>query len=88
MHIAENGGEMSKEAAISEMISLIDTQRKEILKIVLDSNTALPKPCKELFWNMNSSGQLIYNKDDGFWSQELMKVVHQIIHQPIVLDDF
>lgn len=86
LYIDKNGGGMSKEAAASELVSLIGTQRRELLKIVLDKNSVLPKSCKQIFWNMNLVDQLFYSKDDGFWSQELIKVVDQIILQPIVLD--
>uniref|UniRef100_K4IAL8 Diterpene synthase 3, chloroplastic n=1 Tax=Salvia sclarea TaxID=38869 RepID=TPS3_SALSC len=84
LYIAENGS-MSKEAAISEMITMSNTLRKQILTIVLDNNSVFPKPCKQIFWNMLVANQLFYRKDDGFWSKELLKVAHQIVHQPILL---
>lgn len=80
---------MTPEEAILEIRSeMIDPRRRELLRLVLDSNTVLPKPCKEVFWNMCSVLFLFYSKDDGFWAKELIQVVNQIIHQPIFLNSF
>lgn len=83
-----HGGEMGKETAISEIKSWIETQRRELLRLVLKGkNSVLPKPCKELFWHMCSVVHLFYSKDDGFTSQDLIQVVNAVIHEPIVLDE-
>nr|AEF33360.2 ent-kaurene synthase [Scoparia dulcis] len=83
-----SGGKMTKEAAIAEMKSLIESQRRELLRLVLDrKNSVLPKACKDLFWHMNTVLHVFYSKDDGFTSQEMIRVVNEIIYQPIVLDE-
>lgn len=84
-----NGGEVTKEAAISEMKRWVKTQRRELLRLVLESNTGvLPKSSKELFWHMCSVVHLFYSKDDGFTSQDLIQVVNAVVHEPIVLEGF
>lgn len=81
-----NGGEVSKEGAILEMKSWIESQRRELLRLVLESKTSvLPKSSKELFWHMCSVVHLFYSKDDGFTSQDLIQVVNAVVHDPIVL---
>nr|A0A2K9RFY0.1 RecName: Full=Ent-kaurene synthase TSP4, chloroplastic; AltName: Full=Terpene synthase 4; Short=VacTPS4 [Vitex agnus-castus]AUT77123.1 ent-kaurene synthase [Vitex agnus-castus] len=86
LYIINNGGEITKEAAASEMKSLIETHRRELLRLVLEGkNSVLPKSCKELFWHMSKVLHLFYSKDDGFTSQDLIKVVKAVIYEPIVL---
>lgn len=87
LYMINSGGETSKEAATREMKSLIDRQRRELLRLVLEKEgSVVPKACKELFWHMSTVLHLFYCKDDGFSSQDLIKVVKQVIHQPIVLN--
>nr|AHJ59325.1 kaurene synthase 2 [Salvia miltiorrhiza f. alba] len=88
LYIINHGGEVSKEAAIWEMKSWIETQRRELLRLVLEGKkSVLPKPCRELFWHMCSVVHLFYSKGDGFTSQDLIQLVNTIIHQPILLND-
>lgn len=82
------GSDITEEAAITEMKLLISSQRRELLRLVLQGkNSVLPKACKDLFWHMCTVLHLFYNKDDGFTSEEMISVVKAIIHQPIVVDD-
>lgn len=83
LYMINNDGEITKEAAILEIKSWIDTQRRELLKLVLENHNVLPKSCKELFWHMCSVVHLFYSKDDGFTSHKLFRVVNAIIHEPI-----
>ncbi|KAK6149559.1 hypothetical protein DH2020_017084 [Rehmannia glutinosa] len=88
LYMINSGGEITKEAAIMEMKSLIERQRRELLRLVLDEKkSVLPKSCKDLFWQMCRVVHLFYSKDDGFTSQELFRVVNAIIHEPIVLNE-
>lgn len=85
LYIMNNGGETTAEAAILEMKSWIERERRELLRLVLEENkSVLPKVCKELFWHMCTVVHLFYSKDDGFTSQDLFGVVNAIIHQPII----
>nr|APG42604.1 kaurene synthase-like 3 [Salvia divinorum] len=88
LYINNHGGEVSKEAAISVIESWIETQRRELLRMVLEGKkSVLPKPCKALFWHMCSVVHQFYSKDDGFTKQDLLEVVNAIIHQPILLKE-
>lgn len=88
LYIAQNGGDMSTEAAVSEIMSSIDAQRRELLGLVSHNCSVFPKAIKELYWHMNTVNQLLYKKEDSFWSKELTQVAHHIIQRPIVLEDY
>nr|A0A1Z3GC64.1 RecName: Full=Ent-kaurene synthase 5, chloroplastic; Short=IrKSL5; Flags: Precursor [Isodon rubescens]ASC55317.1 kaurene synthase 5 [Isodon rubescens] len=89
LYIMNNGGEITTEAAISEMRSWIERDRRELLRLVLEENkSVLPKACKKLFWHMCTVVHLFYRKDDGFTSLDLHGVVNAIINEPIVLNQF
>nr|QIQ56005.1 putative terpene synthase 1 [Eremophila lucida] len=88
LHMIHSGGGKTKEAAIVEIKRLIDRRRRELLGLVLDGKSSvIPRACKDLFWHMSTVVHLFYSKDDGFTSQDLIQVVNQIIHEPIVLDE-
>lgn len=88
LYIVSRGGEMSKEAAISEMKSWIERQRRELMRIVLQEKSVIPKSVKEIFGHMSSVLHLFYSKDDGYWSMGLLQVATSIIQDPILLDEF
>ncbi|GER52785.1 ent-kaurene synthase [Striga asiatica] len=86
LYMINNGGKITKEAAVMEMKRLIVSQRRELLRMVLEEKcSVIPKSCKDLFWHMSTVLHLFYVKDDGFSSQDLIKVVNQMICEPIVL---
>ncbi|KAL7130567.1 hypothetical protein ABFS83_13G142500 [Erythranthe nasuta] len=89
LYLTKSGGEMTKEDAVTEMKGLIERERRELLRLVLEGekSSVLPKACKDLFWHMSTVLHLFYNKDDGFTSQELFGVVNSIINEPIVLNE-
>ncbi|KAL3851002.1 hypothetical protein ACJIZ3_012884 [Penstemon smallii] len=86
LYIINNGGDITEETAIEEIKRSIEGLRRELHRLVLDrKNSVLPRACKDFFWHMSTILHLFYFKDDGFSSQELIKVVNQIINNPIVL---
>ncbi|KAL7088358.1 hypothetical protein ACP275_13G123200 [Erythranthe tilingii] len=89
LYLTKSGGEMTKEDAVTEMKGLIERERRELLRLVLEGEktNVLPKACKDLFWHMSTVLHLFYSKDDGFTSQELFGVVNSIINEPIVLNE-
>ncbi|PIN08371.1 Ent-kaurene synthase [Handroanthus impetiginosus] len=88
LYVIGSGGEITKEAAITEVKNSIKSHRRELLRLVLEGkNSVLPKPCKELFWHMSTVLHLFYSKDDGFSSEEFIRVVKAIIYEPIVLNE-
>lgn len=88
LYMINSGGEMTKEAAVAEMKGLIESDRRELLRLVLEGkNSVLPRACKDLFWHMSTVLHLFYRKDDGYTSQGLMGVANAIINEPIVLKE-
>ncbi|KAL6546935.1 Ent-kaurene synthase TSP4, chloroplastic [Orobanche minor] len=81
-----SGNKITKEAAVMEMKRLVESQRRELLGLVLEEkNSVVPKSCKDLFWHMSTVLHLFYSKDDGFTSQELIRVVKEMIYEPVVV---
>jgi ent-kaurene synthase len=62
----------------------IENIRTELLQLVLKEETAVPKPCKELFWKMCKILHLFYMNTDGFSSPgEMVGAVNAVIHDPL-----
>ncbi|KAM7502391.1 hypothetical protein LguiB_001295 [Lonicera macranthoides] len=82
-----HGGESTtKEEAIEDVRRFVETQREEVLRLVLkEKGSVVPRACKELFWKMTKVVHQFYLKDDGFTSQGLMTAVKDIIYEPIAL---
>lgn len=79
-----NGGGMTEAAAIVHMKSLIENQKRELLRLVLRSDHGLvPRVCRDLFWNMARVLNQFYKKDDGFTSHEIMGLIKSIMYEPL-----
>lgn len=88
LYMIHSGGALPEEEAIEHFKGLIDSQRRQLLQLVLqEKDSVIPKPCKDLFWNMIKILHLFYMKDDGFTSNEMMNVAKAIINEPISLDE-
>lgn len=87
LYMCDSGGNIvTREDSTAEMKKLINDSRRELLRLVLERKKGIiPRACKNLFWHMSTVLHLFYIKDDGFTSQDLIKVVNSIIHEPIVL---
>ncbi|KAM7502390.1 hypothetical protein LguiB_001294 [Lonicera macranthoides] len=89
LRMIHGGGSTTKEEAIEDVRRFVETQREEVLRLVLkEKGSAVPRACKELFWKMTKVVHQFYLKDDGFTSQGLMSAVKDIIHEPIALHAF
>ncbi|KAL6495713.1 hypothetical protein OROGR_030276 [Orobanche gracilis] len=81
-----SGDKITKEAYVMEMKRLVDSQSRELLGLVLEEkNSVVPKSCKDLFWHMSTVLHMFYSKDDGFTSQELIRVVKAMLYEPVVV---
>ncbi|KAL6984310.1 Ent-kaurene synthase TSP4, chloroplastic [Sarracenia purpurea var. burkii] len=88
LHMIHCSGDVTEEDSIRELKSFIDSQRKELLKLVLQTKGSLvPRACKDLFWKMSKVLHQFYKKDDGFSSHEMISVVKEIIYEPIALNE-
>ncbi|CAN6273135.1 unnamed protein product [Urochloa humidicola] len=80
-----NGGSAadSMEAAKREVRSAAVASRRKLLRLVQEGS-AVPRPCRELFWNMCKVAYLFYLQGDGFLSlQELMAAATAAVHEPL-----
>ncbi|XP_051125271.1 ent-kaurene synthase TSP4, chloroplastic isoform X1 [Andrographis paniculata] len=88
LYVRNSGGKTTKEEAIFKVKCLIDSNRRELLKLVLDAkNSVIPKPCKDLFWHMCTVVHLFYSKDDGFTSPDLIKEVKAVLFSELSSKD-
>ncbi|XP_037486923.1 acyclic sesquiterpene synthase-like isoform X3 [Triticum dicoccoides] len=64
----------------------IDTCRRDLLRLVLKEDDAVPRPCKELFWNICKTCYFFYYQGDAFSCQEEKAgAVDAVIHDPLQL---
>ncbi|CAN6244777.1 unnamed protein product [Urochloa humidicola] len=80
-----NGGSAadSMEAAKREVRSAAVASRRKLLRLVQEGS-AVPRPCRELFWNMCKVAHLFYLQGGGFLSlQELMAAATAAVHEPL-----
>lgn len=88
LYMIHSGGASTEEEAIEHFKGLIDSQRRQLLQLVLqEKDSIIPRPCKDLFWHMIKILHTFYMKDDGFTSNEMRNVVKAIINEPISLDE-
>ncbi|CAN6251986.1 unnamed protein product [Urochloa humidicola] len=69
LYALRDGGSISSasiEAAKREIRRAFAVSRRELLRLVLREGSAIPRPCRELFWNMCKAAHLFYLQGDGF----------------------
>jgi ent-kaurene synthase len=77
---------MSIESAKTSIQKSIDTCRRDLLRMVLRKESAVPMPCKKLFWKMCKILHLFYFQTDGFSSpKEMVGAVNAVINEPLKL---
>ncbi|XP_011014299.1 PREDICTED: ent-kaur-16-ene synthase, chloroplastic [Populus euphratica] len=88
LYMIHSGGALTEEEAIEHFKGLIDSQRRHLLQLVLqEKDSIIPRPCKDLFWNLIKILHTFYMKDDGFTSNEMISVAKAILNEPISLDE-
>lgn len=91
LRIIHGCGSTSKEEVVREIQSMIDSNREELLRLVLQNEgSVVPRACKELFWKMSKILHLFYMKNDGFTSpKEMVSPANAVIYEPLkVSHDF
>ncbi|CAO2046234.1 unnamed protein product [Urochloa humidicola] len=74
----------SLEAAKREVQGLLTDSRRELLRLVLREGAAVPRPCRDIFWNTYKIGHRFYLQGDGCsMPQELVAGVNAVIHEPL-----
>ncbi|KAJ4981935.1 hypothetical protein NE237_032772 [Protea cynaroides] len=76
---------ITKEEAIKEIKATIDSNRRQLLELVLQTEeSVVPRACKDVFWKMSKILHLFYMRNDGFSSpSEMVKYVNDVIYEPI-----
>ncbi|KAL6198769.1 hypothetical protein ACLB2K_028558 [Fragaria x ananassa] len=86
--VIHGNGSVSEEEVINETNSIITSKRRELQRLVLqDKDSAVPRACKELFWNMGKALNLFYGKQDGHTSHDMMKYANEVNEIPIILNE-
>lgn len=81
-------GAVTYEGAIDKMKEVIEENRKELLRLVLQEKGSLvPRNCKDVFWKITKAAYLFYNKIDQFSSHEMHSTVNSVIKEPIILNE-
>ncbi|XP_072963558.1 ent-kaur-16-ene synthase, chloroplastic-like isoform X2 [Typha angustifolia] len=85
--VLHGGDSISVEEAKKEMQRDINTSRRDLLRLVLREGSVVPRPCKELFWNMSRIVHIFYGKtDETTTSVDMINYVDAVIHQPLQVD--
>ncbi|XP_078166434.1 ent-kaur-16-ene synthase, chloroplastic-like isoform X2 [Carex rostrata] len=84
LRILNSGNSLSIEEAEKDVKKSIDDTRTELLKLVLKEGTAVPKPCKELFWKMYKILHSFYMNTDGYSSpKEMVSAVNAVFNDSL-----
>jgi acyclic sesquiterpene synthase len=84
--VLQSGGSMSIAEARREMQKPIDTCRRDLLRLVLRKEGAVPRRCKELFWKMCKVCYFFYSRGDAFSSPEAKaREVDAVVNLPLQL---
>ena len=85
LRIVHGCGSTSKEEAVREIQSIIDSSREELLRLVLQNEgSVVPRACKEQFWKISRMLHFFYKKNDGFTSpKEMVSAMNAVIYEPL-----
>ncbi|KAJ9169194.1 hypothetical protein P3X46_020654 [Hevea brasiliensis] len=90
LRVIHGDGSVSEEEAISETKRLIESHRRELLRMVVQTEgSVVPKVCKDLFWKTSKIVHLFYMGKDGFSSpHEMIGAINTVINKPILLPPY
>lgn len=84
LHISHGDSDIVKEDVVKEMKTLVNNQRREMMKLVLEAKGSIvPRACKDAFWNMCNVLNFFYAKDDGFTGNAILDIVKEVIYEPV-----
>ncbi|KAF0894043.1 hypothetical protein E2562_033922 [Oryza meyeriana var. granulata] len=79
-----SGGSVSMEEAVKEIQKPIEKCRRDLLRLVLSRGGVVPRPCRELFWNMCKTCYFFYSRGDRFSSPTAKAgAVNAVIYEPL-----
>jgi hypothetical protein len=74
----------SVEVAERELRRIVEASRRELLRLVVRDGGAVPRPCRQLFWNMCKVLHLFYMKEDGYaLPKKMMRAANAVLLQPL-----
>jgi hypothetical protein len=81
--LAAGGGDIDD--AKREVRRAIEASRRELLRLVVgEDGSAVPRPCKMLYWNMSKVVHLFYMEGDGYASpKEMMRAANAVVFDPL-----
>lgn len=84
LYMHHGKSEIMEEEAVKEMIILGENQRKEMMKLILETKgSIIPRVCKDVFWNVGNVVNLFYATDDGFTGNSILDIVKEVIYKPV-----
>ncbi|KAL8160364.1 hypothetical protein V2J09_001901 [Rumex salicifolius] len=87
VYLHHHQGSISKEEAISELMLMAESNRRQLFSLVLQGKeSVVPRSCKDLFWKMSEVLQRFYMENDGFTAKDMEVLVKSIVQDPIVLN--
>ncbi|EHA8588103.1 hypothetical protein COCNU_scaffold004112G000080 [Cocos nucifera] len=88
LRIVHGCGSTSKEEAVREIQSIIDSSREELMRLVLQNEgSVVPRACKEQFWKISRMLHFFYKKNDGFTSpKEMVSAMNAVIYEPLKVE--
>ncbi|XP_027083239.1 cis-abienol synthase, chloroplastic isoform X1 [Coffea arabica] len=85
--LVKGNGVISEEEAITKMKEMIETSRRKLLQMVLQTKgSSIPRVCKDVFWTTSKIAHFLYSFRDEFSSpKEMINHINQVIYEPLIL---
>jgi ent-kaurene synthase len=81
-------GVVTVEDAIDKIKSVIEENRRELLRLVLqEKGSVVPRDCKDLYWKTMKATYLFYDKNDAYSLNEMYSTVNAVMKDPIILTE-
>ncbi|TVU15797.1 hypothetical protein EJB05_39335, partial [Eragrostis curvula] len=58
---------------------------RKLLRLVLAEGSAVPRPCKQVFWDMWKVMELFYRETDGYQPKEMRGAEDAVLHEPLLV---
>ncbi|GAU35840.1 hypothetical protein TSUD_56490, partial [Trifolium subterraneum] len=88
LHMIHGNGVVTVEDAIDKIKGVIEENRRELLRIVLqEKGSVVPRDCKDWYWKMMKAMYLFYDKNDAYSLNEMYSTVNAVMKDPIILNE-
>ncbi|KAJ4823448.1 hypothetical protein Tsubulata_044002 [Turnera subulata] len=87
LQMIQGGGTVTEEDAIETIKHIIDYNRREVLRLVLqEKDSIVPRACKDLFWDMMRVLSLFYKESEGTYNDTLVSTASALVNERVSLD--